>query len=130
MTDLQEFSLLHNPCMIFFSSELTMHEFFFPSFGGCREFFSQIFQPPPLKSQMVRPKRRVCNQTNLLELKDIFKFSLRFDFPLYMSKTFCNIGSLQGYFTSINILFCTQQEKIQSAFLGLGHIEFCVFQLK
>ena len=33
---------------------------FFPSLGGCREFFFQIFQPlppppSPLKSQMVRP---------------------------------------------------------------------------
>ena len=33
-----------------------MHDFFFHSLGGCREFFfPNLPTPPPLKSQMVRP---------------------------------------------------------------------------
>ena len=48
------FFFAHNPCMIFFSSELTVHDFF-PSLGGCREFFFQIFQPPPSKVKWFAP---------------------------------------------------------------------------
>ena len=48
---------------------------FFPSLGGCREFFFQIFQPPPppLKSQMVRPSVSffVRNNTSGISFKSI-----------------------------------------------------------
>jgi len=52
--DLQEFYLPHNPCMIFFSSELTMHDFFLP-WAAAGNVFSKSSSPPPFKSQMVRP---------------------------------------------------------------------------